>query len=93
MRKLILFLLTPCLAACMPNPLPAPYGLALNPPPAPYAQAPSLPYPACGDMAALRANVTGTPWETPQTDAELRRLGVRCVGEPYPAAGVVRARY
>ena len=70
MLKLIPFLLIPCLAACMPNPPPSPYSLAAR-----------LPYPACGDMATLRANLTGTPWETPQSDAELRALGVRCVGE------------
>jgi hypothetical protein len=42
-----------------------------------------LPYSACGDMAALRANLTGTPDPSPKSDAILRRLGVRCVG---PAA-------
>jgi hypothetical protein len=39
-----------------------------------------LPYAACGDMAVLRANLTGTPNPTPQSDANLRRLGVRCIG-------------
>ena len=42
-----------------------------------------LPYSACGDMAALRTNLTGAPDPSPKSDAILRRLGVRCVG---PAA-------
>jgi hypothetical protein len=42
-----------------------------------------LPYSACGDMAPLRSNLTGTPDPSPKSDAVLRRLGVRCVG---PAA-------
>jgi hypothetical protein len=50
-----------------------------------------LPYSACGDMAVLRANLTGTPDPSPRSDAILRRLGVRCVG---PAgAPRVRQRY
>ena len=50
-----------------------------------------LPYSACGDMAVIRANLTGTPNPTPQSDANLRRLGVRCIG---PAdAPRVRQRY
>jgi hypothetical protein len=50
-----------------------------------------LPYSACGDMAVLRANLTGTPDPSPKSDAILRRLGVRCVG---PAgAPRVRQRY
>jgi hypothetical protein len=49
-----------------------------------------LPYAACGDMATLRANLTGTPDPSPQSDAILRRLGVRCVG---PAAPRIRQRY
>jgi hypothetical protein len=49
-----------------------------------------LPYSACGDMATLRANLTGTPDPSPKSDAILRRLGVRCVG---PAAPRVRQRY
>jgi hypothetical protein len=39
-----------------------------------------LPYAVCGDMAALRTNLTGAPDPTPRSDAILRRLGVRCVG-------------
>jgi hypothetical protein len=50
-----------------------------------------LPYSACGDMAALRTNLTGTPDPTPKSDAVLRRLGVRCVGPA--AAPRVRQRY
>lgn len=50
----------------------------------------NLPYSACGDMAALRANLTGTPDPSPRSDAILRRLGVRCVGAREPQ---VRARY
>jgi hypothetical protein len=59
------------------------------------AQAPfvdiDLPYSACGDMAALRANLTGAPDPSPKSDAILRRLGVRCVGPA--AAPRVRQRY
>ena len=51
----------------------------------------NLPYSACGDMAALRANLTGTPEPSPKSDAILRRLGVRCVGPA--AAPRVRQRY
>ena len=50
-----------------------------------------LPYSACGDMAVLRANLTGTPDPSPRSDAILRRLGVRCVGPA--AARRVRQRY
>ena len=50
-----------------------------------------LPYSACGDMAMLRANLTGTPDPSPKSDAILRRLGVRCVGPA--AAPRVRQRY
>ena len=50
-----------------------------------------LPYAACGDMAALRTNLTGTPDPSPKSDAILRRLGVRCVGPA--AAPRVRQRY
>ena len=50
-----------------------------------------LPYSACGDMAVLRANLTGTPDPSPRSDAILRRLGVRCVGPA--AAPRVRQRY
>ncbi len=50
-----------------------------------------LPYSACGNMAALRTNLTGTPDPSPRSDAILRRLGVRCVGPV--AAPRVRQRY
>ncbi len=50
----------------------------------------NLPYPACGDMAALRANLTGAPDPSPKSNAILRRLGVRCVA---PSAPQLRARY
>jgi hypothetical protein len=49
-----------------------------------------LPYSACGDMGTLRANLTGTPYPSPKSDAILHRLGVRCVG---PDAPRVRQRY
>jgi hypothetical protein len=50
-----------------------------------------LPYSYCGAMAALRANLTGTPDPSPKSDAILRRLGVRCVGPA--AAPRLRQRY
>ena len=56
----------------------------------PFADA-DLPYSACGDMAALRTNLTGAPDPTPKSDAILRGLGVRCVGPV--AAPRVRQRY
>jgi hypothetical protein len=65
-------------------------GCMTGPQPMPYAAAPTLPYAACGTMASLRNNLTGEPYPSPQSDAELATLGVRCVGRGYPA---VRARY
>lgn len=59
-------------------------------PPMPYNRAASLPYQSCGDMAALRANLTGAPDRTPESDAILTRLGVRCVAA-YPPPPI-RAR-
>ncbi len=60
-------------------------------PPPPYVGRADLPYAVCGDMATLRANLTGSPEATPRSDAILRSLGVRCIGlgrtalvEPYP---------
>jgi hypothetical protein len=50
-----------------------------------------LPYSICGNMTALRTNLTGTPEPSPKSDALLRRLGVRCVGPA--AAPRVRQRY
>ena len=68
----------PCLAGCAAQP------------PTPYAQV-ELPYSACEPMATLRNNLTGTPTPSARSDATLRRLGVRCIGDRYPA--VVRPRY
>jgi len=53
-------------------------------PGAPYALAPELPYAACGDMASLRMSLTGAPAPSPQSDALLWRLGVRCLGAGVP---------
>jgi hypothetical protein len=50
----------------------------------------NLPYSACGDMAVLRANLTGTPDPSRKSDAILRRLGVRCIGAAPPQ---IRSRY
>jgi hypothetical protein len=50
-----------------------------------------LPYSACGDMAALRNNLTGAPDPSPKSDAILRRLGVRSVGPAV--APRIRQRY
>jgi hypothetical protein len=49
-----------------------------------------LPYSACGSMAPLRSNLTGTPDHSPRSDAALHRLGVRCVGLAAPP---IRPRY
>jgi hypothetical protein len=78
MRKLVLAMLTPTLAACV------------SPQPAPYSQEPTAPYQACGDMAALRANLTGSPAATPASEAILRKLGVRCL---VSSPDALRARY
>jgi len=61
-------------------------------PPAPYGRGATLPYAACGDMAALRANLTGAADATPGSDVILKALGVRCVAS-YPPPPAVRARY
>ncbi len=78
MRMVSAAIFLPCLLGCAVEP------------PAPTAQV-ELPYSACGTMADLRANLTGTPYPSAKSDAVLHRLGVRCVGGGYPA--VVRARY
>jgi hypothetical protein len=93
MRRAALFpiVLAIGLSGCAPTQPPAPYSLVLGPPPAPYSLAPRLPYAACGDMTTLRANLTGNRDPSPQSDALLWSLGVRCIGEAYP--GVVCARY
>jgi hypothetical protein len=61
-------------------------------PSTPYDQAATLPYDSCGDTAALRANLTGSPDPTLESDALLRTLGVRCVAD-YPPPTAIRARY
>jgi hypothetical protein len=58
-------------------------GSAASQPKTPVGQI-DLPYSACGDMATLRANLTGTPDPSPRSDAVLRRLGVRCIGARAP---------
>jgi hypothetical protein len=59
-------------------------------PVAPYALAPELPYAACGDMTSFRANLTGEAAPSPQSDAMLWRLGVRCLGAGVqPSAHVI----
>jgi hypothetical protein len=65
-------------------------GCAPAQPGAPYSLAPRLPYAACGDMATIRANLTGNRDLSPKSDALLWMLGVRCIGEG-PVA--LRARY
>ncbi len=78
MRILCAAIVLPCLLGC-----------AASPPPAPTAEV-ELPYSACGTMADLRSNLTGTPYPSAKSDTVLMSLGVRCVGEVYP---IVRARY
>ena len=75
MRHASAVFVMPCLLACAP---PAP----TNPV--------DLPYSACGAMADLRSSLTGGPETSPESNARMRRLGVRCVGESENA---VRARY
>jgi len=64
-------------------------GSAAAQPQTPVGQV-NLPYSACGDMATIRANLTGTPYPSLRSDAALRRLGVRCIGARAPQ---FRARY
>jgi hypothetical protein len=78
MRIIFAAIVLPCFVSC-----------AAAQPPAPAAEV-SLPYSACGDMAALRANLTGAPDPSPKGDALLHRLGVRCIGANAPQ---VRVRY
>jgi hypothetical protein len=66
-----------------------PIGSAAAQPQAPAAEI-DLPYPACGTMAPLRANLTGAPDPSGRSDAVLHRLGVRCIGAAAPR---VRPRY
>jgi hypothetical protein len=79
MRILCAAVVLPCLSGC-----------AAYPPPAPRSEV-LLPYSACGPMADLRSNLTGTPNPSAEGDAVLMSLGVRCVGEGYTPT--VRARY
>ena len=79
MRVMISMILAMGLAGCMENP-----------PSAPYALAPTVAYPNCGRMAALRNNLTGAPYPSSESDARLRALGVRCIGDNF---STVRARY
>jgi hypothetical protein len=74
---------------CAAIALPCFFGSAAAQPQAPTVEV-NLPYSACGDMATLRANLSGTPYPTPRSDAVLRRLGVRCIGPSEPQ---FRARY
>ena len=59
-------------------------------PPVPSAEV-ELGYSACEPMTEFRNNLTGTPYPSAKSDAILHSLGVRCIGEVYPAAA--RARY
>jgi hypothetical protein len=68
---------------CAAIALPCLVGSAAAQPQAAFGEV-NLPYSACGEMAALRANLTGTPNPSPQSDAVLRRLGVRCIGAREP---------
>lgn len=80
MRVSVMAMLLMSLSACSP-----PW------PPMAYNQPASLPYKSCGDMAALRANLTGAPDQTPENDARLQALGVHCVAD-YPPPPAIRAR-
>ena len=80
MRMSILGLLALSLSACAPAW-----------PPMPYAHQASLPYAACGNMATLRANLTGNP----DVDAGERRhpqAPRRALRRPNPPPAI-RARY
>jgi hypothetical protein len=59
-------------------------------PPVPSARG-ELGYSACEPMTELRNNLTATPYPSAKSDSILHSLGVRCIGEVYPAAA--RARY
>ena len=79
MRTIVAAALALSLSACAANPS------------MPYSRAATLPYAACGDMATLRANLTGAPDTTPESDAILKTLGVRCVAA-YPPRPAIRMR-
>jgi hypothetical protein len=78
MRNISAAIFLPCLIGCAAQP------------PAPYAQV-ELPSSACEPMSDLRNNLTGTPVPSAKSDAVLDRMGVRCIGDGYPAA--FRHRY
>ncbi len=61
--------------------------------PAPPYRTVILPYADCGNMAALRTNLTGGPYPSTASNARLWSLGVRCVGPGHYAYAPVRARY
>ena len=63
---------------------------AAGQPPAPAPEV-ELPYSACEPMGGLRSNLTGTPNPSAKSDGILHELGVRCIGDGYPA--VVHPRY
>jgi hypothetical protein len=58
-------------------------------PGAPYALAPELPYGVCGDMTSLRTSLTADAAPSPQSDAMLWTLGVRCLGAGAPPSAHV----
>ena len=66
-------------------------GCAANLSPTPPYRTVNLPYADCGDMAALRTNLTGGPYPSATSNARLWSLGVRCVGAADYS--LVRARY
>jgi hypothetical protein len=68
-------------------------GCAADLAPAPPYRTVNLPYSACGQMASLRTNLTGGPYPSAKSDAELWSLGVRCIGTDYSTYSAVRARY
>jgi hypothetical protein len=80
MRIATAAILLPCLLDCA----------AAGQPPA-AAVGVELPYSACEAMASLRSNLTGTSYPSAKSDGLLDELGVRCIGEGYPA--VVRPSY
>jgi hypothetical protein len=87
MRVTILIILAMGFAGCAETPPPGPYAFA---PPGPYALAPTVGYNHCGQMAALRNNLTATPYPSPDSNALLEALGVRCIGSAY---STIHARY
>jgi hypothetical protein len=78
MRMASAVIVLPLLAGCTTTP-PVPSGRV------------ELGYSACEPMTELRNNLTATPYPSAKSDSILHSLGVRCIGEVYPAAA--RARY